>query len=271
MINLKEFLQSPLWIISTTLGLPVLGYLIRWLQDWLGPKIKNRYTEEFFGKNKLKTYIIHSVTDDQDRRARSYPAVDMQVVRIVSRILKSLGKVEDKNYFVMDSKEFLASHSGSENPWECNLICICGPILNRVTRMIYEEKKPKGLRYTMGITETVDKRLVNIIRDEAMKTALQSSWETPESISNKLIGKYDNDGYDMGVVQSFINPLNDRSRVVMIAGIHGAGTLGASLALRDRRVFKRLAGKKDQARNMEQAYRVTFHEGPLNITQYDPL
>lgn len=182
--------------------------------------------------------IVHSALFDSSRHSYNYPSCDMVSSRRLSGLLESIGLKEGQDFSVAPESNFLTS-KGEVNleSLRCNLILLGGPKRNKITAEILKGSvKP---RYDMHLDESGE----NVLYDSFTRNHLKASRDDPQFRSQSD----DNDegyGYDYGLVMTMANPLNLDHGVLIIAGIHGPGTIGASTFITDKKSVALMISKR---------------------------
>jgi hypothetical protein len=77
----------------------------------------------------------------------------------------------------------------------------------------------------------------NVLTDHRREAPLQSARQLGTEVDGK--------GYDWGLITSFANPYNSSYRIVLLAGIHGTGTVGAADHVCDLTELRKLVSRTD--------------------------
>ncbi|MDG4822485.1 hypothetical protein O7635_11555 [Asanoa sp. WMMD1127] len=174
---------------------------------WLRQRSRDESVRKFFG-TPARVIIIHSAVFDEPEQAWNYPATDTKAARALATLLEAAGMHEGVDFTVVPDR----SVAINAELWRNNLVLLCGPARNAVL----DEIAPSlSMRYTM--TVGADGR--NVLTDHERETRMLSSREG---------GSPNNSNYDYGLIASLPNPRQPLRRVVVLAGIHGTGTVGAS-------------------------------------------
>lgn len=213
-------------VIAALVG-AVFGYLAKMAWDKFKKARRSKTIIEFFNITQSHTLVIHSAILDETRQAYAFPYCDTRVSRIIASLFESIGKKEGIDFTIVPDVDLLLA-DGSIEPtiMDKNLVLICAPKRNRIAKHILS-KSPK-LRYQIETDETTGQ---NVFFDELRQTFLISSQDVkyPEKQNQMPVL----DGYDYGLIASMPNPFNLSKNVVIFAGIHGSGTLGAGMFIDD--------------------------------------
>jgi hypothetical protein len=197
-------------LISAALGaLLVVAY--RQLRERNRRRGFSRAMSEFFGPFEHKFTIVHSAIFDAEDRAFNYPATDTRAARALTKLFESLGLREGVDFNVCPDRQ------AEKQPdlWDRNLVLLCGPARNNILRATLPRLE---MRYRMDVAPDTRR---NILTDTVANVQLKSSRElAPETESTS--------GYDFGLVASAPSSHNAARRIVVLAGIHGTGTVGAA-------------------------------------------
>jgi len=224
-------------IIGTIIG-ALLGYLGKASVDSYRIKKRNKFVVDFFGlKNKKKTRIVHSVIFDNIRNAYAFPMCDAKVTSIVVGLLESIGLREGEDFAVNSDIDLIKPDGEFKaEVMEDNLILICGPKRNKLTAKMLN-RLPK-IHYELS--ESSDKSR-NIIYDIVRNSELISTQDSGNvSTSGTLIG------HDFGLIVSASDQVNMNRNIVVLAGIHGSGTLGAGIFIEKLDNIRELCGRRKQ-------------------------
>ena len=174
---------------------------------------------DFFGSSRHLVVIHSAVLDDPspnsaglsvDHPVYNYPATDIRATRLLGQLFESVGLKEGKDFAILPDIRVKADAS----LWESDIVLLCGPARNHVFRSLCPVIR---MRYTME----VDAVGSNVLRDTLRGgQQLLASRELPLPASEG--------DFDYGLLASLPNPYNQSRRVVLLAGIHGTGTVGAA-------------------------------------------
>ena len=216
-----------------------------WARRKIREKATHRAVREFFGLPGA-ILVVHSAIFDADEQAFNYPATDTRAARALAQLFESVGLREGVDFTVHPDRRVPLDDS----TWSCNLVLLCGPARNAV---LAEIGPALSMRYTMT-AETVGGRCRNVLTDHRRNERLRSSREGRTDIPPS--------GYDWGLVASLPNPRNPARRVVILAGIHGTGTVGAAEFVTDRSNLKLLNGRRRLA-TVSEVLRVDYGNGDI--------
>lgn len=205
----------------------ILGFLAKTGWDNFKKRQRSKSIIDFFHIAHEHTLIVHSAIFDESRHAYAFPYCDTKVARIIASLLESVGQREGIDFAIVPDVDLLLT-DGTVDPaiMNKNLVLICSPKRNSIAKLIVS-KSPK-LRYSMEVDEITGEI---VLFDEIRKTFLTSSQDI--QILDKIPQRQTSDGFDYGLIISMPNPINITKNVVMLAGIHGSGTLGAGMFIKD--------------------------------------
>ena len=224
-------------LIAALIG-ALFGYLAKTGWDKYKKVRRSKTIIDFFKVTQSHTLIIHSAIFDETRQAYSYAYCDSKVARIITSLFESVGQKEGEEFTIVPDVDLLLA-DGTIDPtiMNKNLVLICSPKRNRIAKHILS-KSPK-LRYQMEVDETKGEI---VLFDELRQTLLISSQDL--QISDKQLHKPILDGYDYGLIASMPNPFNLSRNIVLLAGIHGSGTLGAGMFVGDENSLSELCHRR---------------------------
>jgi hypothetical protein len=194
----------------------------------------NRSIGEFFGPPGGKIVIVHSAIFDEAEQAYNYPATDTRAARILAGLFEDVKLQEGVDFIILPDRQV-----GSEDLlWVNNIVLLCGPARNSCFRVV--APTVDDMRYKMEVTP--DGR-GNLLMDSLRGTRILSSRQQElESIANNA----SNTNFDYGLIASIPNFRNIEKRVVILAGIHGTGTVGAAQFVASLENLKTLNGRRDR-------------------------
>lgn len=219
-------------VISGLIG-TLIGFVGKILIDFYIKHQKNRIIKEFFGfpveKIPGKIIIVHSALFDESRISYNYPSCDMISARKIANLLEAVGKKEGSDFVVLPEANCLTLQGSVDaSIYNNNLILLGGPKRNKlVAEVLKKSIKP---RYDM-YKDTFDQ---NVLYDDRTRHYLVSSRDETKVIvdvnesSNIVEKSHQNEGHDYGLIMSVPNPVNLEYGVLILAGIHGPGTVGAA-------------------------------------------
>jgi hypothetical protein len=236
-----------------------LGFLAKLGFDKYRKDRRNKPVIDFFNLQNRKIAVIHSAIFDKERGVYNYPASDTRAIRIITNSLESADLKEGKDFIVSPDVNFL-NPDGTVNPkvMDYDLILMCAPKRNKITEEILS-RCPK-LRYRMTFDTETNR---NLLYDTSTNNYFVASRDLPNN-SDK------NNGYDFGLIMSTPNPSNLNRNVIILAGIHGAGTIGTALAVSDTNKLKELCSKKVGG-IMQSVVRAEFQGDYDNVTEVSIL
>ena len=216
-----------------------LGFLGKIGFDFILKNQRDRLILRLLGFPKGKVLIIHSALFDETRDSYNYPSCDMISARRIANLLESVSKKEGIDFTIIPEANYLTPQ-GFVNPevLKYNLILLGGPKRNKVTGEVLENSAK--MRYEMSQDATGQ----NHIYDSITKHSLISSRDKLETVDNSIeIKRFDDEGagYDYGLIMSMPNPLHRDRGVLLVAGIHGPGTVGAATYLSSKKNLSELA------------------------------
>ncbi|GIF48952.1 hypothetical protein DFJ67_2656 [Asanoa ferruginea] len=195
------------------------------LRRWFRKRARVAAVKEFFGLPG-KVLIVHSAVFDPPEQAWNYPATDTKAARALATILEASGMREGVDFSVLPDRRV----DIDDELWRNNLVLLCGPARNAVLAHLTPSLS-MSMRYTM----TVDDEQENVLTDHERETRMLSSREAGAG----TIGNY-----DYGLIASLPNPRQPQRRVVLLAGIHGTGTVGAAGFVTDAGNLRTLNGRR---------------------------
>lgn len=206
-------------IISGIIGV-LIAYLVKIIIDIYRNRKRNKFVVEFFGiKKGIRTRIVHSSIFDTARNAYSLPACDMRVTSSVVSLLESMDLKEGIDFVINADTELMdANNDFIPEVMQENLILICGPKRNKLTAKMLD--RLPSLHYQLS----KDQNDNNVIYDSIRGTYLISSQDMNINSNQAILA-----GHDFGIIISTPDPANNNRNIVVLAGIHGSGTLGAGM------------------------------------------
>jgi hypothetical protein len=187
-------------------------------RQWIRIRRRNAFYD-FFGSSGHLLVIHSAVLDQPDPNstdvpagypAYNYPATDIKATRLLVRLFESVGLKEGNDFTIMPDIQVKI-----DDPlWDNDIVLLCGPARNHVFRELCPVIR---MRYTMEI----DAHGSNVLRDTIRGG--QQLFTSRELTQPKSEGDF-----DYGLLASLPNPHNQSRRVVILAGIHGTGTVGAA-------------------------------------------
>lgn len=140
----------------------------------------------------------------------NYPATDIRATRLLVRLFESVGLKEGNGFTILPDIRVKVDNT----LWDSDIVLLCGPARNHVFRNLCPVIK---MRYAME----VDSQESNILRD-----TLRGGQQL---LASRELSQPTSEGdFDYGLLASLPNPYNQSRRVVILAGIHGTGTVGAA-------------------------------------------
>jgi len=199
------------WGIGLGLGLGYTSFKRRYDRRSLKKSIR-----KFFGQGR-KFLIIHSSINDNGEW--NYPATDTKAARRLATMFEAAGLREGEHFNIGPAKWVNDPLHPAFRLEENNLVLLCGPARNKIFQRFMSAAC--GQKYFMTLDPD---GTTNVLMDRT-GTRFRSSRE---------IGPRGNgEDYDQAVVSSFPNPDDASLRVVLLAGIHGTGTVAAAEQVSD--------------------------------------
>jgi hypothetical protein len=195
------------------------GYAFRLYQDHRRTKRIGHDVVDFFGPRDSKILIVHTAILDPSRKAYNFPSCDTRASRAIARLFDSTGMSEGKDFQIISEVEYKAGYV--PNSSDCNLVLLCGPKRNSLVSEVLG--LTPFLRYQLSRSPTGE----NVLFDKERNSRFESSRDLEQS------SPVSNGNYDFGLLLSIPNPLSPNTRLVVLSGIHGTGTLGAALFVSD--------------------------------------
>jgi hypothetical protein len=216
-------------LIATAIA-AVLGWSGRGLYARMRERMLNRAVRSFFGAP-THICIVHSaVHDPPPVDAWNYPATDMRAARKLVTLFERVGLKEGTHFSVSPDKDLVIDAA----LWANNIVLICGPAKNAVFKDLVSVLSTRyKLTVKPGATSRDDS---NILTDTMTATSLSSS--------RQLAGPPGPIGHDYASIASLPNPRNASRRIVILAGIHGVGTVGATDFVADLKRLRSLEQKR---------------------------
>lgn len=203
-----------------------LGYCGRLAQEWLRASWQRRRLGQFFGIPDARVTIVHGAIYDPERQAFNFAAADQQAARSIAELFNQFHLREGKDFDITfepdprsDTGVAVAELSEVETAryqrlWSRNVVLIGGPRRNAVLDSLAPHLKSLALQITLERSSR--KTLL-------YHTKLHQQLVPPRDDPSKGNGE----SYDYALVASLPNPHNLNRRLVILAGIHGTGTLAA--------------------------------------------
>lgn len=190
---------------------------------------------DFFGSSD-HLLVIHSAVLDGptanavgvpvDYPVYNYPATDIRATRLLVGLFESVGLKEGNGFTILPDIRVKTDNA----LWDSDIVLLCGPARNHVFRDLCPVIR---MRYTME----VDTGGFNVLRDTLRGgQQLLASRELPQPTSEG--------DFDYGLLASLPNPHNPSRRVVILAGIHGTGTVGAAQFLAEDKRLQEVSRKR---------------------------
>jgi hypothetical protein len=245
-------------VVTGLVALPV-GYFARVGVSRLRDRLHARAVIDLFGLGTGPLTIMHSTILDQSRDSYNYPSSDTRAARIISRVLDDAYREEDRDFVIQTDRENIRGDRIDPNLWNSSLILLCGPKRNTAVGEALAKLR-QDLNYTLAVDEVTGE---NTLRDNRRGHMLVSSREEPEYTGRP-------DGYDYGLILSVENAISQKATVTILAGIHGAGTLGCAQFLRDGRNIRELIRRRKNGVIAEVILRRNLTTGLL-ITRQVPI
>ncbi|MGC4982594.1 hypothetical protein ACLQ18_18490 [Streptomyces sp. DT193] len=168
----------------------------------------------FFGNPRGKILVVHSSIFDESEHAFNYPATDTRATRILAKLFEQVHLREGVDFFILPDREVEGDSALREN----HIVALCGPARNECFRKF--TPIPTSVRY--GMEENPNGR-GNVLTDRLRHTRLYSSRQEVSEL-----GAGSDSHFDYGLIASLPNHLNLSRRLILLAGVHGTGTVGAA-------------------------------------------
>src|SRR5262249_51963958 len=159
--------------------------------------------------------ILHTAVLDASRHAYNLPSCDTRASHAIARLLEIAGRLEGKSFDILPEADFTARYGDLAAASDFDLVLLCRPKRNPLVVELL--RITPHLRYQLTRSlETGE----NILYDRSRNSHL---------VSSRDAGTQDSDTtpYDFGLILSMPCPLNIDRQLVVLAGIHGTGTLAA--------------------------------------------
>jgi hypothetical protein len=194
-----------------------------------------RAFRDFFGTSGQLLVVHSAVLDkpssgsDVEYPVYNYPATDIRATRSLARLFESAGLKEGINFKISPDIEVKTDL----NLWGNDLVLLCGPARNHVLRDLDPVLR---MRYMMELDQDGSNVLKDTLRGgQQMLTSRELTQPTKDG------------NFDYGIVASLPNPNNPSRQIVILAGVHGTGTLGAAQFLtKDGELPKLVKTRKDR-------------------------
>ncbi len=226
-----------------------IGFTAKWMYDKSRKMRVNKYIKEFFGLRGREIVICHTASVAAPHRP-DIPLADVQAAYRLASFLEGTKIVAHHNIQVIPYFELLRPDGLIRDEFKnCNLLIIGGPRHNKAADMIFQ--KSHNLRYRMIFDPHAG---THYIQDTVTQNEIRS---TSDSVGQ---------GRDFGLILSLPNPLNSSQHVVLLAGIHGSGTLGAERIVSNPKELKELCHSR---RNgiIERILLADYSDNQLRVTQ----
>lgn len=181
----------------------------------------------------IHSAVLDKLSTDKDgsvagNSVYNYPATDIRAARFLVRLFESVGLEEGANFDVLPDIRVKSERA----LWDKDIVLLCGPARNHVLRDLGPAIR---LRYTMEVDQSGSNVLKDTLRGGQQMLA-----------SRELAQPTEDDDFDYGLVASLPNPNNHCRQLVILAGIHGTGTVGAAqFVTRDGELRKMAMQRKD--------------------------
>ena len=194
-----------------------------------------RAFRDFFGTSGhllvIHSAVLDELSTDNDASAvghsvYNYPATDIRATRFLARLFESVGLKEGVDFSILPDIKV----KNYQDLWGKDLVLLCGPARNGVMRDLSSAIR---MRYMMEVGENGS----NVLRD--MHRGGQ------QMLASRELTRPTNDGnFDYGLLASLPNPNNHSRRLVILAGVHGTGTVGAAQFLAIEEELLKLATRR---------------------------
>lgn len=261
-----DFLRSLSEEILAGLIGTLLGFLGKTGLDFFTKRRKDKAFQTFLGFPPGEILIIHSALFDPSRGSYNYPSCDMISSRRIANLLEMIGKRENRDFRIAPESSYLTPE-GAVDPevLNYNLVLLGGPKRNKVTREVL--KMAAKLRYDMQLDAKGENRLYDRRAKHEFRSSRDLAPSPAQPADEDLEGT---NGYDYGLIMSMPNPLHLDRGVLLLAGLHGIGTVGAASYISERRRLQELARKRQGGVIQEVVY-VKYITGSERITELIPI
>ncbi len=222
-------------LVAALLG-AVATYLVVRMKQKIRQHAMGREVRLFFGFSGPVVVIHSAIPDasDNDISATkvvtySYPATDTRAARVLTTLFESVGLREGTDFTIHPDRPDRVLPK-KDKLSDLNIVLLCGPARNSVF-----EKVATTLPMRYSMTTVIDENNVrkNKLTDQLREENMTSSRERPNGTV-----------YDYALVASIPNPDNHSKRIVILAGIHGTGTVGAAEFVADLRNLQLLGSRR---------------------------
>jgi hypothetical protein len=182
---------------------------------------------DFFGFQEGGIAIVQSCILDANSNAY-IPSCDIRTARVVATLFRSIGLEEATDYVTVPDREIVLPDSSLRPEFvDLNMVLLCGPKRNYLTGQVLQNSPI--LRYSMYVDQETGN---NVLYDRATNTPLLPTRDLP---ANQQLPGVDlmKEGHDFGLIMSVPLTSSPSHTAVVLAGVHGAGTLGAAMVLSD--------------------------------------
>ncbi len=235
-----------------------VGVWIGLLVAYLRRKYKERSLQKafcaLFGERR-KYLVIHSAIFDDDESAWNYPATDTRASRRLARMFESVGLREGEDFDIAPATWVKDNDSGKYSLAGRNLVLLCGPSRNEIFRRFMLDERM--LPYSMVVGHDDKGKPFNILKDQYGTRFMSSRQSAPDP---------DGQEFDWAIVSSYPNPRDSSFRIVLLAGIHGTGTVGAAEQVTQLAKLKEIIGRRPKdvrGKAISRRLRVEYAKGDI--------
>jgi hypothetical protein len=235
-------------LIGVWVGL-LFGYAKRKYRE----KSLNKAFCAFFGEGR-RFLIIHSAIFDKDESAWNYPATDTKASRRLARMFESVGLREGKDFDIAPARWVKDNDNDKYSLAGKNLVLLCGPVRNEIFRRFMPNERT--LAYSMVVGRDDEGKEINVLKDQFGNQFRSSRQAGPGENGEE---------FDWAIVSSFPSPRDSSLRIVLLAGIHGTGTVGAAEQVSELTRLKEIIGKPKAVRGkaISRKLRVEYTKGDI--------
>jgi hypothetical protein len=207
---------------------------------YLGVRVKQTVRQQaldrtvrlFFGLPGHVVIIHSAIADRSDGNgvvSYSYPATDTRAARTLTTLFESVGLREGRDFTIRPDRPDRALPVDKLS--DLNIVLLCGPARNGVFEKV---AATLPMRYSMTVTNDRKNKLVDQRREQELRS------------SREINADPNGPAYDCALVASLPNPNNHSKRIVILAGIHGTGTVGAAEFVADLRNLRILDSRRNR-------------------------
>lgn len=230
-----------------------VGFLFGYVKKKYREKSLNKAFCAFFGEGR-RFLIIHSAIFDEDESAWNYPATDTKAARRLARMFESVGLREGKDFDIAPARWVKDNDNDKYSLTGKNLVLLCGPVRNEIFRRFMPNERT--LAYSMVVERDDKGKEINVLKDQ-FGNQFRSSRQAGPGVNGEE--------FDWAIVSSFPSPRDSSLRIVLLAGVHGTGTVGAAEQVSELTKLKEIMGKPKAVKGkaISRKLRVEYAKGDI--------